>query len=55
MGCLGPSGLSNTRLAVKPPKFDHDGISIHLSHHTAQENEKLKLWHTQSNNQLTEM
>ena len=46
--------LSNTRLAVKPSKFDHDEINIHYCHHTAQENEKWKLWHIRSNNQLTE-
>ena len=43
--------LSNTRLAVKPSKFDHDEINIHYGYHTAQETEKLKLWHMRNNNQ----
>ena len=42
--------LSNTRLAVKPSKFDHDEINIREGHHAAQENEKWKLWHIRSNN-----
>ena len=45
--------LSNTRLAVKPSKFDHDEINIREGHHAAQENEKWKLWHIRNNNQLS--
>ena len=44
---------SNTILAVKPSKFDHDEITY--TRVTTQENEKWKLWHIRSNNQLTEM
>ena len=46
---------SNTRLAVKPSKFDHDEITYTRVTTPLRKMKKWKLWHIRSNNQLTEM